>query len=155
MPVVTRWGTWLSAAEYYAQNLGAFESVVMQFDPEDACSIAHAQNTLKSPKLATNLAYISAHFGGLPNILKQLESRGEPIEVAVNRMMNLRVHFALSTGETAEKALKKYDSVLERNPGWKAIREIADIIAGTEGMNRILFLLHFLRTTSHIPGFSP
>jgi hypothetical protein len=38
-PVITRWGTWLDATVYYAENFEIFCSVVNEFDGDDASSI--------------------------------------------------------------------------------------------------------------------
>jgi hypothetical protein len=38
-PVLTRWGTWLDAAEYYCENCAGIEEIVNTFDSSDAFSI--------------------------------------------------------------------------------------------------------------------
>ncbi|XP_018496282.1 uncharacterized protein LOC108864671, partial [Galendromus occidentalis] len=42
-PVLTRWGTWVNAAIYYAQHFEAVASVVNALDPTEAASIAVMQ----------------------------------------------------------------------------------------------------------------
>ena len=35
-PVITRWGTWLQAAEYHSIHLDKVSEVVLSFDPNEA-----------------------------------------------------------------------------------------------------------------------
>ena len=72
-PVVTRWGTWLDAAVYYATYLDQFSSVVDTLDEDDAASIEEVQQLLKRAALREDLAYIAAHFSDLPDGIKKLE----------------------------------------------------------------------------------
>jgi hypothetical protein len=43
-PVITRWGTWLDATVYYAENFEVFCSVVNEFDGNHASSITILQD---------------------------------------------------------------------------------------------------------------
>lgn len=47
-PIVTRWGTWLQAVVYYADNFEKFKSVVDELNKDDASSIEILQNLLKN-----------------------------------------------------------------------------------------------------------
>lgn len=38
-PVLTRWGTWLAAADFYAKHFDQFKILVDTFDPNDADAI--------------------------------------------------------------------------------------------------------------------
>lgn len=54
-PVITRWGTWIEAANYYAINFETLKNVIELFDKEDAC--AHEV----SQKLFNYFFYYSFH----------------------------------------------------------------------------------------------
>jgi hypothetical protein len=43
-PIITRWGTWLDATVYYAENFEIFCCVVNEFDWDDASSITILQD---------------------------------------------------------------------------------------------------------------
>ena len=74
-PVLTRWGTWLNAALYYAKNLDTIKTIVGLFDPEDASSIKISQNLLNDNTIRNNLIYISANFSALPDSIRKLEEQ--------------------------------------------------------------------------------
>lgn len=57
-PIPTRWGEWLDAAAYYADNFELIQTVVNSFDGEDADSIGNCQHVLKSKVLKRQLLYI-------------------------------------------------------------------------------------------------
>jgi hypothetical protein len=65
-PVVTRWGTWLDATVYYAENFEIFCSVVNEFDGDYASSITILQDIFQDSNelkvLRTDLAYIRANI---------------------------------------------------------------------------------------------
>jgi len=42
-PIVTRWGTWLTAALYYCEHFLIIQAILNQFDKKDAISIAKCQ----------------------------------------------------------------------------------------------------------------
>ncbi|ODM91476.1 hypothetical protein Ocin01_15206 [Orchesella cincta] len=54
-PIQTRWGTWLVAADFYAEHFDAIKSVVDSLDKSDAASIKNAQNLLGMQSLRMNL----------------------------------------------------------------------------------------------------
>ena len=55
-PVVTRWGTWLAVASYYAENWDAVKTVVMNLRDSDAESIRAAKTLLSDEEIKRNAA---------------------------------------------------------------------------------------------------
>ena len=74
-PVVTRWGTWISAVLYYAENYEAVKRVVDALDPSDAAAIGSAQELMTSQKLREELAYIAHNFSDIPRATEELQRR--------------------------------------------------------------------------------
>ena len=64
-PTVIRWGTWLSAVVYYADNFDTFKSVMDELDKDDASSIEIVQNLLSDNNSKNDVAYISANLSFL------------------------------------------------------------------------------------------
>ncbi|ODM91112.1 hypothetical protein Ocin01_15570 [Orchesella cincta] len=54
-PIQTRWGTWLVAADFFAEHFDAIKSTVDSLDKSDAASIKNAQNLLGMQSLRMNL----------------------------------------------------------------------------------------------------
>lgn len=61
-PVVTRWGTWLEAAEYYADHFNSIKDVVQLLNDEDAACIPKAKELLENIQLKENLGALKAHY---------------------------------------------------------------------------------------------
>jgi hypothetical protein len=76
-PVIIRWGTWLDATVYYAENFEIFCSVVNEFDGDDASSITILQDIFQDSNelkvLRTDLAYIRANFSLLSQSITTVE----------------------------------------------------------------------------------
>ena len=69
-------------------NYEKFCEVTEAFDAEEATSIANVACVLKDDKLKTDLAYVLAYFGNLPNLIEKLEKRNltlvESLEIVVS-----------------------------------------------------------------------
>ncbi|XP_018494288.1 uncharacterized protein LOC108863973 [Galendromus occidentalis] len=68
-PIITRWGTWINAACYYAHYFDEFAAVVNKFDTDDAASIGAVKALLQKPSVKRDLAYPLANFGRLPDCI--------------------------------------------------------------------------------------
>lgn len=71
-PVLTRWGTWLSAVSYYAVNLEYVATVFEHFNDEDAAAIEVARKLIRCDVIRSDLAFIHANYGFLPTSIKAL-----------------------------------------------------------------------------------
>ncbi len=90
-PILTRWVTWLTAAQYYTENYSIIETIFKLFDTKDADSIEKAQNCLNfsGEKLKNDLAFIDANFSSLAKVIKILESRDLLINESVQMIEDL------------------------------------------------------------------
>ena len=76
-PIVTRWGTWISAAIYYASNSLSITKVVNALEDE-GLSIVAAKKLLESSEVKNDLIFFAAEFGFLTQVLCQVQARGQP-----------------------------------------------------------------------------
>lgn len=53
-PVLTRWGTWLQAATYYANNFEKFKELIFEFPKATNKAIEDCQNVLNKQELKNN-----------------------------------------------------------------------------------------------------
>ncbi|KAF6212447.1 hypothetical protein GE061_012970 [Apolygus lucorum] len=127
-PVVTRWGTWLTAVNYYAKNLNGIREVFTLLDSEDAESIARAKEALAAPESETQLHYIDSNFGALPDKIELLQRQNTLLIEAVETVEEFgKDKWA---GQMGKKAKDKLEAVLKRNPAWEDIRAIAARLRG-------------------------
>ncbi|XP_039315482.1 uncharacterized protein LOC120360022 [Solenopsis invicta] len=126
-PILTRWGTWIEAALFYANNFTSIREVIESFNSEDAKSIISAKNVLQNPQLVKDLCYIKTYFKNLPKVMTKLESVGLPLiestEIARSCIEDLKA----IPGPCGQRISEKIQQILNRNPGVKEIFKISDI----------------------------
>lgn len=71
-PVITRWGTWINAAIYYAENNDVIKKVVNSLDSNDSVAIANIKdlNSNEESKIMRELLYVNTHLNFIPNAIK-------------------------------------------------------------------------------------
>ena len=74
-PITTRWGTWITLAEYYCTYLNEIKSAVEEFS-ENAQCVNVVKELIKDQSLHSNLFYITTNFGFIPHAITKLEKRG-------------------------------------------------------------------------------
>lgn len=124
-PVITRWGTWLSAAVYYCDHFSEVKPVIDAFDSDDAESIGLAQQAFDNEDVEAELAYIKSNFASLVSATVKLETQGlalsEGIDIVTSVQNKLR---SLPQQEFAGKL----EAVLNRNRGFLPICDINNIL---------------------------
>jgi hypothetical protein len=114
-PIVTRWGTWFNAANYYCTNYSEIEKICNKSDKKDSSSTKSVQE-LCSVTISRNLAYIKANFCGISNSINRLETVGTQLCDAINIVKQTESELSRVQGEVANKVNTKLQSALERNP---------------------------------------
>ncbi|KAJ4442874.1 hypothetical protein ANN_04467, partial [Periplaneta americana] len=74
-PILTRWGTWLEAVEYYAEHIDPINNVLLALDSEDAVSIDTAKTVTCDISVKNDLAHIQHTFSCIIKTLKSLQNR--------------------------------------------------------------------------------
>lgn len=126
-PIITRWGTWLNACVYYADNFDAVKSVVDGLNENDAESIRKSKKIFVSANIQKQLAFIKANFSCVVRGIKVLESKGLELNVSLEVIENVRSN--LSKNKKKE-FLEKFERVLARNVGYQPLVKIKDILYG-------------------------
>ena len=70
-PVIGRWGSWLEAVSYYAENLNEVKAVIDSIQPEDAAAICVSQKCFSRSGIENEIKYIHNHFSSIPAIITQ------------------------------------------------------------------------------------
>lgn len=65
-PIVTRWGSWINAALYYADNLDKIDKFLEKLDNKEASSIGKTKKIIKNQSLRNDMAFIKCHFSNIP-----------------------------------------------------------------------------------------
>ena len=113
-PVITRWGTWLTAVFYYAEHWETFKTVVESFDPEEASSVKIVQKLFKEPTLLTDILFITTHFKKVPDVITALEARNIPIYESLKLFDDLIASLCIIPGSNGEAIKIKCENVLKK-----------------------------------------
>ncbi|KAL1463851.1 hypothetical protein WDU94_015551 [Cyamophila willieti] len=128
-PVITRWGTWLSAASYYYKNFEGFKKVVEELE-DDGASVRTAKSIIDDTKLLPQLLFLESNFSDLPGTIEKLQSQTLMLTEGVEMMQ--KINNKQYPGPIGLKIQTKVKAVLERNCGWKDVQNIAAALAGSE-----------------------
>lgn len=132
-PVITRWGTWLAAAVFYAENFLEFKSVVLKIaEVDDALCVQKVHELLKTTNTGKDLAFIYANCKFLLKIIEDLERRGIALSENINIIDNLKTHVNQIPGEKGNLLKNKLKHILEKNPGLADLCKINKILQGDE-----------------------
>jgi hypothetical protein len=129
-PVLTRWGTWLDAAMYYADNFEGFKEVVLDFSESTSQSIKDCQTVLKNQEIKQNLAFLKANYKFVSTTIKKLESTGLTLVEAVEIINNFQIAVSRVPGRVGKIVTTKLNEVLSKNTGYKVLENISNIFKG-------------------------
>jgi hypothetical protein len=129
-PVLTRWGTWLDAAVYYANNFDAFKLVVLEFPDSASKSIKDCKIVLKLAELKQNLAFIKTNYGFISQVITSLEKQQVPLTKSVATIEHFKHSICAVPGPIGQIVKNKLESVLIKNEGFKKLNEISAVLSG-------------------------
>ncbi|KAJ8671905.1 hypothetical protein QAD02_003164 [Eretmocerus hayati] len=127
-PVITRWGTWIEAAQFYHENFKAVKDVVDQFDDSDAAEIPKCKAAFTNPTVSRELATIYTHFSFIPKFIVKLETQNLPLHDSISTIKYAVALTSRLPRNIPTKLKGKLDSVLERNPGYSSLCRINDFV---------------------------
>jgi len=137
-PIITRWGTWLAAADYYAENFDILKQILDDhLNEDDAASISAAKVQFRKPGIREQLAYIKAWFSELPNAITKLEDTTLLISESLKIVQTVQTNLAKAPGDGAKMASLKLTEVLKKNEGFLKLSNMVQIISGQPGNNLV------------------
>lgn len=137
-PIITRWGTWVKAVSYYCEYFKEIKNIILELDPDDAISIKETQKILDDPSLETNLVFIHANYGYLPDTIEKLETQGLPLATSIEIVRNVCEKLSSVSGITGKLINDKFKNVLDKNKGFEVLQEVSNILSGDKiGANKL------------------
>jgi hypothetical protein len=135
--ILTRWGTWIKAANYYCENFEQIKVIINTFDDNDAVSIRNSKKYLSDQNIEAQLVFIKSNFGFLPDLITRLEKQGISLADSIYIVEGAKKKLIQINGEIGEKIKIKIDSVLSKNKGYQAVLKISKILNGEENIDGI------------------
>lgn len=128
-PVITRWRTWLTAVEYYADNFEAVKSFIESLDPKDAESIKKSQKSFNAPNIRQQLTFIKVNFMHIVSGIKILGSNGLELKEYMDVYENVRSKLDMLDIPTFKQ---KFKDILSRNVEFESLIQIKDALYGNK-----------------------
>lgn len=128
-PVITRWGTWLQAADYYAKHFESIKNVLSFLRAADAISIRNAKNILEKENLQRDLTFISENYSTIQIALLKLQKQNLSIIEAIEILDEVRTVLEWTASDPVKE---KLDQVLSRNPDLEIIRGLSENLSRGE-----------------------
>ncbi len=116
-PVVTRWGSWLSAAGYYAENLLEVRKIVNSFEG-DGVLVTTAKAAVNSDSVATSLVKIQRDYMEMPQYITKMENSKYSIQKAYTDITDLDLE------QDCVKIMPYIRKRMEKNSDVKSIMEM-------------------------------
>lgn len=122
-PIVTRWGSWIEAAIYHAENFEEVCSFLTRLDSTEAKSIKKAQELLEQnrDRIKNDLAFIRCHFDCIPAAITKLETKGLLLVDAIQIFKSVRKN--LLPIRRRKEFLEKFDFVYNKNCGLQTLEK--------------------------------
>uniref|UniRef100_A0A2S2QQ22 DUF659 domain-containing protein n=2 Tax=Sipha flava TaxID=143950 RepID=A0A2S2QQ22_9HEMI len=129
-PIITRWGTWLQAVNYYSKFYDEIKNMVSMLDSEYATSISKGKEIFERPNIKSALSYIVSNFSFLDESISKLENTKISLSESI-KIIDLSISkINESEGPTAKLLKNKMSVVLNKNSGLKTIKCIRNILCG-------------------------
>ncbi|CAH0562763.1 unnamed protein product [Brassicogethes aeneus] len=130
-PVLTRWGTWLDAALYYADNFENFKKIIFELPEAASKSIKDCQVVLIEKELKNNLAFIKSNLSFVSKTIKLLEKQQMLLVSSIKTINNFEDAIDNIPGPTGQILKNKLKDVLSKNEGFQKLKTIAMVLEGS------------------------
>lgn len=129
-PILTRWGTWLKAAIFYADHFDAIKTVVSELTDSNCAALQECKELLTSFELSQNLSFIKGNYGFVPDSILKLETQGMSLLESIGLINDFEASCKNVTGKIGTVVLKKFRNVIDKNSGYSVLQNVAKILEG-------------------------
>jgi hypothetical protein len=110
-PVLTRWGTWLDAAVYYANNFQDFKKIVLDFTDT---TIKDCKDVMQRPQLQNNLVFIKANYNFVTKTIEHLEKQQLLLTESIKIIEKFKERILSVPGKIGEIVKKKTGNIFKK-----------------------------------------
>jgi len=132
-PIITRWGTWLSAAIYYSDYFVLIKDFITnKLNPRDAISIKKAQELITKNNIAEELLCITNNFRCLPQTITKLETTGISLRDTFEIFNNITTTLKQLQDIRLQSIRTKITVILEKNSGLQQMKQVLAKLQGQD-----------------------
>lgn len=125
-PILTRWGTWLKAAFYYAEYFQQIKAVILQFNPDEAAAIKESQTSFQDVSLETDLKTINNNYKGVHYAIEKLQNSSLSLVESLQIVDDVNTQLQAINDAKNNRVSEKFESVLRKDPDFSKLRQICD-----------------------------
>ncbi|OXA41172.1 CGG triplet repeat-binding protein 1, partial [Folsomia candida] len=128
-PVITRWGTWLEATEFYAQHFNEIKEIIDTIN-NDAASVNTLKTLIQSQDLPKNLVFISLNYTFLAEKMTEFQENGGSLQQTLKYLEEIEDKLFIINGDVGAAVIAKYKAVITKNPDLDKLKHISSILQG-------------------------
>ncbi|KAJ4448377.1 hypothetical protein ANN_10393 [Periplaneta americana] len=121
-PILTRWGTWLEAVEYYAEHIDSINNVLLALD---SSQLIYLDISVKN-----DLAHIQHTFSCIIKTLKSLQNRHLSLSESFEIINSTVEQLNRGRGKVADAVRAKVDTVLSKTLDMKNYKKVVAVMSG-------------------------
>jgi hypothetical protein len=129
-PILTRWGTWLEAANFYADHFVKIKNIIDTLTDESSQSLLDSKQTFQSNLLQQELSFIKSNFSFVQKTITQLESPKLSLFESTALIKEFASCCRNVRGNIGKDILKKFEATMEKNKGYHILSEVVSVLAG-------------------------
>lgn len=126
-PVITRWGTWLKAAEFYSNHYNNIKDVIEALK-NDSAAVNSMKGLITSRAIQIQLTQLTANFTFLASKLIDMQERGSSLKQALQYLEEIEAKLFSVQTETGQAIIQKYKNVISKNPDLETMQRISRLL---------------------------
>jgi hypothetical protein len=130
VPVLTRWGTWVNAALYYADYLTKYKKNIERLAMDDAQSIRKVLNIIEDGTVVNDLTFISTHLAFLVIVIKKLETQNMTLHESFSIIDETKEKINSIPGPKGATLTTKLNELSNKNKGLEILQKINAVLSG-------------------------
>lgn len=130
-PVITRWGIWLSAVEFYANHFDKIKDIVKDL-PDDSASVKALKTLVSSAELPRNLAFLTLNYTFLAAKLKEMQEKNSWLRQSLQYLDDIESKLFSVRGNVGKSVIEKFKSVIGKNPDLEKLKGISAVLEGND-----------------------
>jgi len=129
-PVITRWGTWIEAVIFNANNYEGIKTVVEKLDNDLSAIVESCKKMFNLPTVKNDLAFIKINFSGLIQVITNLEDTILTLVQSLEIMKNIISELSNIQDDKSSIIKSKITQLHLKNKGFQVMEQIGQIISG-------------------------
>jgi len=133
-PVITRWGTWLAAAEFYANHFQKVKEVIKALK-NDSAAVNSLQELINSRAVQTQLTQLTANFTFLSEKLIEIQERSLTLKQSLNYLDEIEEKLFAVRTDAGKAVIHKFKNIISKNPDLEIVQRICRTLNDEEDEN--------------------